>query len=119
MTYQDGDVIIPFSPKKRYGRVKAKPGQLLLKYGKPKYDAPDICMAWGGDGASKADANLMHSIFFSRRLAIDFEKSGGRDYKFINTLAEELDKRGYDLSTLEFSIWQKGAKEELKQQKDE
>ena len=82
---------------KRYRAPKAKPGELLLKYGKLPNDHPDVCIAWGGEGADKRDANLIFNTLCDDR------------YKFNSTetdcsLVEELKKRGYDITTIKFSI---------------
>lgn len=52
----------------------------------------DVGFAWGGDGASKADANLVMGVF---GLVPVFTGK---------TLNAELEARGYDLTTLRFSI---------------
>ena len=93
---------------KRYRKPKQKPGLLRVYYGRVDGEPPDVCYQWGGSGADKCDAHLMHGVFGSPRLEIcygdDREKHG--PYKFGSTLIDELKARGYDISTLKFSIEQ-------------
>lgn len=97
------------TPMKRYRTPKMKPGLLRMYYGRVGSDRPDICYQWGAGGAAKCDAALLHNVIGSPRLEAcygeDREKHG--PYKFGPSLLEELEKRGYDLSTLKFSIEQK------------
>ena len=65
--------------------MKAKPGE--LKFG---WSNDDIVYAWGGDGASREDAHLL-DLFLNKKL-------------FDKTLQEELISRGYDITTIKFSI---------------
>lgn len=53
--------------KKRYRRKRAKPGQLLIYYGKLPHDDPDVIFAWGGAGANKCDANLLSFALSGKR----------------------------------------------------
>jgi hypothetical protein len=76
-------------------RQSARRGELRATYGRYEGDLPDVIFAWGGDGANKRDGALLH-YWFSRY----------EDNKF-KTLAEELEARGYDLSTLVFSVMKK------------
>jgi hypothetical protein len=74
--------------------MKAKPGELKMGWNRRERD---IGVAWGGDGASKADGNLMLGVFALLQCV-----TGKR-------LSDELAARGYDLTTLRFSIKQKPA----------
>lgn len=78
---------------RRYRTVKAKPGELKAGYGtdEPR-NRPDVVYAWGGDGAAKADAYILAAAFEENAI------HGGR------SLVRELESRGYDLSTIRFSI---------------
>jgi len=69
--------------KKRYRRIEAKDGELKCQYGKLPYCNPDIVYSWGKN-TSKSDARLLHGT--------------------IPKLIDELVKRGYDVTTLKFSI---------------
>lgn len=81
---------------KRYRVPSAKPGQLIARFGKvDSYNDPSIVYAWGSEGASKPDSRLL-SEALERAPVYD-----GR------SLVEELEARGYDLTTLKFSIQMK------------
>lgn len=104
---------------KRYRARKAKPGQLLLYYGKLPGDSPDIVGAWGGEGASSRDSKLLMNAFCSKRLSLAFsdedrKKSGNLPYFWDKNLIDELTDRGYDISTLKFSIELKGSNVKLR-----
>jgi len=85
---------------KRYRSPKAKPGQIKAQWGKVPHEIPGICYAWGGGGASCADVRLL-----------DYALSGRRyspiDKTWSDSFLEELEKRGYDLTTLKFSVEKK------------
>jgi hypothetical protein len=78
--------------KKRYRVVTAKPRQLVAAYGKGDDSSHDIQYAWGGSGASKPDA---------RCLSTAIEEAIIHDGR---CLREVLEERGYDITTLKFSI---------------
>ncbi|AUQ62149.1 hypothetical protein [Phaeobacter inhibens] len=81
---------------KRIHTLTAKPGQLRAGWGRPEPgETPDLCYAWGAAGADKTDGRVLSSAF-------EFEKNC-----FGRTLREELEYRGYDVTTLKFSIEQK------------
>lgn len=72
---------------------KAKPGQLVAKWGRPSTgDDPDLVYAWGGSGADKSDSRCLMSALE------DAPTSSGLG------LRAELEARGYDIRTLKFSI---------------
>ena len=81
--------------KKRWRGVNVKPGQLRAAYGRCDGDL-DLVYAWGGEGAQKAD---------SRILMRALEENPVFDGK---TLVKELVERGYDITTLKFSIEKAG-----------
>lgn len=98
--------------KKRYRRRKAKPGQLIAYYGKAeRWDKPHVCIAWGGDGANQADASLLNLVLCEKRVqpCLRSESPIHSDHKFVESFIDELEKRGYDITTLKFSIEQKRA----------
>ena len=87
----------------RATRKKASDGQLRMFYGRlPGDSAPDVCFAWGA-GCSKRDGALLHAILGSERPPIFH----GEPWQ--PSLIDLLRDRGYDLSTLEFSIRKKPA----------
>lgn len=69
---------------------KAKPGELLVKYGK-EFGDEDLFFCFGGSGATSRDSKL---------LMIAFE----RPMQHGVTLRQELINRGYDITTLKFTI---------------
>lgn len=80
---------------KRAPRPKA--GQISLKWGKMEYMDPDLVVA-GGKGTARADRSLVMSAFTS------MSPPGPLGSKWDPSFAEELHRRGYDLTTLEFRI---------------
>lgn len=98
-------------PAKRHRQRHAKPGQLLVYYGKMPHSDPDICYAWGGGGASRQDGNFLSYALGSKRVAPVYGQeridNGGQHFIFENSVFEELEARGYDLTTLRFSIQKK------------
>jgi len=76
---------------------KPKPGELVAWYGKlERGDNPDLCVAWGGEGAGKADGGILCHTLCDVKL-----------WDWDTSLLQEFEKRGYDLGTLKFSIQQK------------
>lgn len=85
----------------------SKPGELRVGWGAAERgDLEDVCYAWGGEGANKSDAHLLHNAIGSSRFSPSFERPG---YTVEPSLIEELAERGYDLSTLRISIRKKAA----------
>lgn len=83
---------------KRFRRIKAKPGELKAAYGRSEDgDGPDIVFACGA-GTSKADSWMLYGAFNHHYPASGFLK--------------ELERRGYDLTTLKFSIQKKSSPNE-------
>jgi len=81
--------------KKRFQLVRAKPGTLIAKFGRAEGERGEqasVCYAWGGEGASKADARILSQALEANKVFEDC------------TLVEELKKRGYDITTMKFSI---------------
>jgi hypothetical protein len=84
---------------KRYRKPRAKSGQLKAQWGKLPHEEPDLCFAWG-DGVPHCDAALLQGF-----LAQKYVKPG--TFEFGDSFLEELEKRGYDIKTLKFSISKK------------
>lgn len=81
------------SGEKRWRTPKAKPGQLIARYGREVGgQSLQILYAWGGEGACKSDSRIV------MRALEDLPLLGGK------TLVEELIARGYDITTLRFSV---------------
>jgi len=79
--------------KKRYRAPKAKEGELLVKYGKFEGDV-DLFYCFQGDATMKHDSKLLTYAFESKAI-------------FGTSLRKELEDRGYDITTLKFSIMKK------------
>ncbi len=87
--------------KRRYRLVKAKPGELRVAYGKAEWydNVPEIVFAWG-DGCLSGHTYPVMDAFCGRME----ERSGpnGRP-----SMVQELERMGYDLTTLRFTIQKK------------
>lgn len=89
------------TPRKRWRRVEAKPGELKAAYGRDFCSRdPDIFYAWGGEGASKADSRILMAAL--EQIEVYEGKS----------LRKELEERGYDITTLKVSIQKKAEQPE-------
>lgn len=75
-------------------------GKLKMAYGNHPDDGYDIITSWG-NGCSVADARLLHLYLCSERPPIF------PDGEWSPSLIEELEARGYDITTLKFSIERK------------
>lgn len=94
-------------PKRRirWRSPKAKPGELKLVYRKLPDENPDICTVWGdGAGHNGADSALLFNVFCNKRTRFD---SKILDPSFV----DELKERGYDITTIKFSIQKKSVSE--------
>lgn len=81
---------------KRIHTIEAKRGHLIAKWGRPERgELPSIIYAHGAGGADRTDARVLSDAF------------EGMKNCFGNTLTKELEDRGFDLTTLTFSIAQK------------
>lgn len=83
--------------------MAAKPGELKMYWSKRERD---LMIDNGGGGACRADAHLLHSAICSERYGPGMGVPLGH-YVVDKSLADELKARGYDLSTLKFSIRKK------------
>lgn len=76
-----------------FRRVSAKPGQIVARYGiEFRGQKPEVMYAWGGSGADKSDSRIVMRALEEQPI------TKGK------TLIEELISRGYDITTLRFSI---------------
>ncbi len=87
---------------KRYRAPRAKTGELKAQWGKLPGDNPDVCYVWG-DGSNKRDAHLLHNFLTEKRMRFPIGNEPGR-FAYADSFMEELKARGYDLTTLKFSI---------------
>jgi hypothetical protein len=94
---------------KRWRTPKAKPGELVARWGTVE-GSTDICYAWG-DGINKSDSHLLHSVLSTPRTRLnwDAEFPASRFNATVDepSLLAELEARGYDLTTLRFSVRKK------------
>jgi len=78
---------------KRYYIPNPKPNELSICYGRERRGCnPDVLYCNGGDGATSSDAHLL-SHFIE-----------GVTYFENRNLRQELEHRGYDITTIRFSI---------------
>ena len=76
--------------------MREKPGEFKISWGRvDRGDYLSLIYSHGGAGASRPDGRMISYIFEG------VKNEDGR------TLAQELEYRGYDISTLKFSIKQK------------
>jgi len=78
---------------------KPKPGTIDMVWVENEHD---MMYSWG-DGC-RADARFIHYVFNSERMEQEFP-SGNTIRE--QSVCDELEKRGYDLTTLKFSIKKK------------
>lgn len=88
--------------RRRLRAPTAAPGELMMRWGKMPHDAPDMCFSWGA-GCSKRDGALLHWLLASPRKDYRYEDGVVFEPSFL----EELAARGYDLTTLRFSVRKK------------
>lgn len=81
--------------KRRYRRPPQREGRISFWYGRDEAGDMGQCFQWG-TGASKRDANFIaNALYFEKGIP---GSEGNR------TFVKELEHRGYDLTTLRFSI---------------
>lgn len=93
---------------KRWRSPKAKDGELKAQWGKiDRHNNPDLCYAWG-KGIGKCDAHLLHNVLSSKRCATNWDAPLGSPRilwtKYEPSFLEELEDRGYDLTTLKVIV---------------
>lgn len=89
---------------KRFRRPKLKSGELRMYWGKLPHDNPDIVVEWQGEASMKRDS---HFLFYA--LGHDKPDINAKPLfsKMEPSFFKELELRGYDLTTLKFSIMKK------------
>ena len=90
--------------RRRWRAPTAAPGELMMRWGRMPHDAPDMFIAWG-EGCSKRDGALLHWLLASPRQDYRYDAGVVSEPSFL----EELEARGYDLTTLRFSVRKKAA----------
>lgn len=89
---------------KRFRVPRKTPNVLKAQWGKLAGDNPDLVYTWG-DGVDRCDARLLHHHFTSKSRS-PFKDANGLP-KLDPSLWEELETRGYDMTTFKFSIRKK------------
>lgn len=89
---------------KRLRKPKLKDGQLCMYWGREPRDCPDVMYAWQGEHSMRYDAKLLHYVLGSKHPDPFAQPIFS---KMEPSLIEELDRRGYDITTLKFSIMKK------------
>ena len=89
---------------KRLRTPKAKPGQLVVAWGKvDRYSDPSLVYAFP-DRDGKCDSRVVCDALEGKRYRPALLAPG---YTVMKSLAEELEARGYDLTTLRLTISKK------------
>lgn len=90
---------------KRLRKPKLQDGELRMYWGRERTVEPaEIMYAWQGDRSMRGDSALLYYAIGSRHPDPHVMPIFS---KMKPSLLEELDARGYDLSTLKFSIKKK------------
>lgn len=89
----------------RYRTPTAKPGEIKIVYGKAdRYSAPDLCVAWGAGADMKCTGRLIMNAIDQKTMHPRFPGPG---YEYRPSLVEELEARGFDITTLRITIQRK------------
>ena len=76
-----------------------------MYWGRPsRHDNPDVVLAWQGNASMKHDTSLLHYHLCSKHPDPHMQPIFS---KMLPSLIEELQARGYDITTLKFSIQKK------------
>lgn len=87
--------------KKRFHVPTPKPGVLEARYGRDEsYNDPSVVYVHGGAGSAKPDARFLSTWFEGRDINTGEHLFGRKGTSFV----KELEARGYDVTTLKFSI---------------
>lgn len=98
---------------KRFRRPKLKDGELRMYWGKLPHDSPNVVLAWQGDSSMKRDTNLLHYVMCSQKPKVNVNTVDWSQMQ--PSLIEELKARGYDITTLQFSIRKRATAEPAKE----
>ena len=91
--------------KKRITTPVAKPGELIARWGRvDRHSAPSIVYAYP-DRSGKSDSRVLCDAIEGPRCSPSSTPFGGYDVN--PSLVEELESRGYDITTLRISIKKK------------
>jgi hypothetical protein len=90
--------------RKRVRTPKAKPGQLVVAWGRvDRHNNPSVVYAYP-DRDGKCDSRVICDALEGARYRPSLRQPG---YTVEKSLLEELDERGYDLTTLRLTISKK------------
>jgi len=90
---------------RRYRTPTAKPGEIKIVYGKAdRHSRPDLCVAWGEGTDMKCTGRLIMNAITEKPLRHKFP-GGGTEYT--TSLVDELEARGFDITTLRITIQKK------------
>ena len=86
---------------KRFRRPKLKYGELRMYWGMLPQESPDVVIAWKGDSSMRRDSHLLFYHLCSKRPDVNARPL----FSVMEpSLVDELQRRGYDITTLKFSI---------------
>lgn len=91
---------------RRYRAPKLKDGELRVYWGKLPHDSPDLIFAWQGNSAMRADSRYLYVELATQRPDPSVQPLFS---KMLPSFVQELEARGYDITTLKFSIMKKSA----------
>jgi len=95
---------------KRIRTPSPKPDTLIVQWGRPDpHSRPSLVYVYP-DRSGKCDSRILAYAIEDRQYAPDPERFGA--FKLGPSLAEELDARGWDLTTLKISIKRKELSEQ-------
>lgn len=89
--------------RRRFQLIKAKPGELKVQWGRVvRKDPLSLIYSWGA-GGTKDDAEKLMDLFQTTHV----HQVNGQTVSTQKSLRQELEDRGYDVTTLKFSIMKK------------
>lgn len=89
---------------KRFRRPKLKEGELRMYWGKLPRDNPDIIFEWKGEASMKRDSRFLYAALASDKPDPHVQPIFS---KMNPSFIKELEMRGYDITTIKFSIMKK------------
>lgn len=90
---------------KRWRTPTARPGQIKIAYGRiDRHNNPDLCVAWGPGTDMKCTGRLIMNAITEKTLHAKFPGPG---HEYRPSLVDELEARGFDITTLRITIEKK------------
>jgi len=91
--------------RKRWRTPVAKTGEIKICWGRvDRYNNPDLCVAWGDGTDMKCTGRLIMNSITDKPLRPKFPGPG---YEYTTSLVDELEARGFDITTLRITIQKK------------